>query len=340
MQKVTQQNLNTVMLVMAIAALFTVVYGADLALAKNSLGLGNAEQAIVPEGPFASLLFWIQQQQKSFYSAMTHSLKEIRSGHGGAFWLIGLSFAYGVLHAAGPGHGKAVISSYMLASQTQLRRGILLSFVSAGLQASVGVLVIGSLAFLLRGMGLKQVDLSHNLEVLSYVGVSLLGLWMLWKSLKPKPQPHRAHSHSHSHEHAHVHSSEHTHSHAEGEVCSQCGHSHLPDPKALEGKFGISEAVSVVFAVGMRPCTGALIVLSFAFLNGIYWAGIISVFAMAIGTGITVSSIASMAVGAKNLTLYYSKATIISAGTQKTIEIAGAGFILFLGLTLLAASIY
>ena len=55
---------------------------------------------------------------------------------GSKMWLlVGLSFAYGIFHAAGPGHGKAVISSYMLANEVALRRGILLSFVSAFLQA-------------------------------------------------------------------------------------------------------------------------------------------------------------------------------------------------------------
>ena len=40
------------------------------------------------------------------------------------FWVLGLlSFLYGIFHAAGPGHGKVVISSYVLANEAQVRRG-------------------------------------------------------------------------------------------------------------------------------------------------------------------------------------------------------------------------
>ena len=122
----------------------------SLAHAQNSLGLGTPEQSIKPEGFFAPVLYWIQQQQKEFYQLMTDALKLIRSGEGGAWLLAGLSFSYGILHAAGPGHGKAVISSYMLANEVQLRRGILLSFGSAGLQGVVAIAGIGSLIFFIR----------------------------------------------------------------------------------------------------------------------------------------------------------------------------------------------
>ena len=81
---------------------------------------------------------WINVQQQAFYRSLTGALKAMRDDGSKMWLLVGLSFAYGIFHAAGPGHGKAVISSYMLANEVALRRGILLSFVSAFLQALHG----------------------------------------------------------------------------------------------------------------------------------------------------------------------------------------------------------
>lgn len=304
--------------------------------AQNSLGIGVSEQGIKPEGVFAPVLFWIQQQQKEFYRGLTGALKLIRSGEGGAWVLVGLSFTYGVLHASGPGHGKAVISSYMLANEVQLRRGIILSFASAALQGLVAVVGIGSLIFFLREMGLKQAVFTHWMEVASYAGITLLGLWLLYRKIFGGTGKHSHKDHS---GHIHDHGDHHHHHHSHDEVCADCGHSHAPDPKNLDGDLSLKEAWSAVFAVGLRPCTGAIVVLTFAFLNGLYFAGIASVFAMALGTGITVATIASLAVGAKQFALRFSGTGIMSGGVARIIEIAGAGFVFVIGATLLAASL-
>ena len=104
--------------------------------------------------------------------------------------------------------------------------------------------------------------------------------------------------------------------------------------------MGLREAWTAVFAVGLRPCTGALIVLTFSFLNGLYLAGILSAFAMAIGTAITVSAIATLAVTAKNVALRLSSGSALRSGIFRAMEIGGAALILVMGLTLLAAAYY
>lgn len=340
----------------AIAILLVMTLPAD---AQNSLGLGRPEQIIRPEGYFAPVLLWIQAQQQAFYQAMTDALKSIRSGGGGAWLLAGLSFAYGVLHAAGPGHGKAVISSYMLANEVQLKRGIVLSFGSALLQALTAIAMIGALTLVLRGLGYRSADMTRYLEIASYAAITLLGAWLLWRKLTGGGHGHEhghSHGHTHSHEHEHHHHGHEHHDHGHGHhghedhghhhlnageaACPDCGHMHAPDPALLEGKIGLREAWSAVLAVGLRPCSGALIVLTFAFLNGLYAAGIASVFAMAAGTGITVAALASLAVGAKSLALRLSGADRASERVHRIIEITGAGLVFLLGATLLAASLY
>jgi ABC-type nickel/cobalt efflux system permease component RcnA len=145
---------------------------------------------------------------------------------------------------------------------------------------------------------------------------------------------HASHGHGHDH-HDHAH-----HDHAAGEVCDTCGHSHAPDPRLLAGdQFSWKTAWSAVAAVGLRPCSGALIVLSFAFLNGLWAGGILSVFAMALGTAITVSTLAILAVTAKNWAVALAGDGRAGNRVHATIEIVGAAFVFVVGLTLLAASL-
>ena len=111
------------------------------------------------------------------------------------------------------------------------------------------------------------------------------------------------------------------------------------DPKMLEGKLGLKEAWSAILAVGLRPCSGAIIVLTFAFLNGLFVAGILSTFAMSIGTGITVATLALIAVVTKNTAIKISGAQDSLATIHRVIEISGAALVFIVGLLLFSASL-
>jgi nickel/cobalt exporter len=85
--------------------------------------------------PASGIAGWLLAKQATFYRALAGLIRAAKT-NGSAYWgLMGISFAYGIFHAAGPGHGKAVISSYLLANEETWRRGIVLSFASALLQA-------------------------------------------------------------------------------------------------------------------------------------------------------------------------------------------------------------
>jgi nickel/cobalt transporter (NicO) family protein len=315
------------------------VLAATAAYAQSSLGIGTNEVAVAPSGPFAGLFHWINMQQREFYRAMTGALRTMRDGGGGAWLLVGLSFAYGVFHAAGPGHGKAVISSYMLANEVALRRGIVLSFASAFLQAVSALVVVGGAFLFLRGTTISMDDATRVFEIASFAMITAFGGWLLWqKTFRHAPaHSHAGHDHGHDHSHAH-HDHDHRHHHAEAEVCDTCGHSHAPDPKLIAREFSWKTATSAILAVGLRPCSGALIVLTFALLNGLYVGGVLSVLAMALGTAITVSTLATIAVTAKNTALRLSKATTADR-IGRAIEIGGAAMVMILGLLLLGASL-
>ncbi len=355
-----------------LAVAYILSHFAGHAHAQSSLGIGANEAVIPSTGMFSGLMIWINQHQQAFYRSLSSAMKALRDDGGQVWMLVGLSFAYGVFHAAGPGHGKAVISSYMLANEVALRRGVVLSFISAFLQAATAIVVMLLAYFVLRGTSVSMTNAAHFLEIASYVFVTGFGAWLLWKkagpvvrrmvgvapaySLSAASAAHvhyddhdEAHHHHHdghcSHGHhthgdAHHHHHDHDHHHEEGMVCSSCGHSHAVDPALLStDRFDWRTAWSAMAAVGLRPCSGALIVLSFALLNGLWMAGILSVLAMALGTAITVSTLAVLAVTAKNWAVLLAGGGRLGNRIHATIEIGAAAFIFLVGVTLLSASL-
>lgn len=324
-------------------ALMLAVTGAGLAWAQSPLGIGTAEPSIPTTGLFGGFFAYVNMEQQRFYQTLTGAIKAMRDNPWQLWSLIGLSFAYGVFHAAGPGHGKAVISSYMIANEIELKRGVALSFLSSLLQGLVAILLVGAAYLVLRGTSISMTQATRFLEMTSYGLIAAFGFWLLFRKLRamraPRLAPAMAHGHEDQHRHGH-HSHDHSHSHGAGEICSTCGHAHAPDPALLRGdRFALREAWSAVIAVGLRPCSGALIVLSFALLNGLYLGGVLSVLAMSIGTAITVSALATLAVTAKGLAVRYAGNGASAMRIVNGIEIFGALTVLVLGLVLLAAAL-
>ncbi len=352
--------------VLVLAACLAVA--AAQAWAQSSLGIGANEVAMRPVGPFAHLILWVNEQQRSFYLAMTGALKAMRDDPWRAWTLVGLSFVYGIFHAAGPGHGKAVISSYMVANETALRRGLLLAFISSLLQAVTAVLAVGLAWLVLRGTGISLDKTANAMETASFALVLCFGLWLLARKLpllfaRPAvveapapvavpaaPVPAwegglsasvRAAAPSGPARLAYkpANSAAATHDFiGAGEVCAACGNAHIADPATLSGEFNWKTAWSAMVSVGLRPCSGALIVLTFALLNGLMLGGLISVFAMALGTFITVAALATLAVTAKNAALRLAGRGALSGRLRAAIEVAAALFITLTGAVLLAAS--
>ena len=147
---------------------------------KSSAALG-AFGVVRPDGtmgqtPTTGLFGWIMRQQSAFYRSMSQALTASKADGSAFLLLAGLSFAYGVFHAAGPGHGKAVISSYLLATGETLRRGVAISFAAAMAQAVTAVLVVGVLAVLFGATSHAMGVASWWLEAASYVLVAALGI--------------------------------------------------------------------------------------------------------------------------------------------------------------------
>ena len=295
---------------------------------------------------------WVLAKQALFYRALAGMIRAAKTD-GFALWgLMGISFAYGIFHAAGPGHGKAVISSYLLANEETWRRGITLSFAAAVMQSLTAVIIVGVAAVLLGATAKLMGDTVRIIEIVSYGLIMLLGARLLWvkgrsfiaalHALKAEPENtksetrdtcHCNHAPTPSHDSFHCHQAAH-HEH-EPEILPW-GHVHGPEPQELSGPGGWGRGLSAIVAVGMRPCSGAIIVLVFALAQGLFWAGIVATFVMGFGTAITVAAIATLAVGAKTLAKRVaSRPTGYGDVLIRAIEFAAAGLVLAFGALLL-----
>ena len=308
------------------------------------------------EPQVGGIIGWILAKQSEFYREMSSTIRAAKSDGSAVWTLLGISFAYGIFHAAGPGHGKAVISSYLVANEETARRGIVLSFASALLQALVAVAIVAVFAWLLSSTAKTMCSAEKAIEIASYGLIAAFGARLVWtkgggfmRALQAKPAPvmaaahhhdhdHDLHDHGHDHDHSHHHHGhDHSHDHGHTHVHDEhCGHSHGPTPDQLAGPGGWQRGLGTIFAVGMRPCSGAILVLVFALAQGLFWAGIAATFVMGLGTAITVATIAIVAVSAKGL------ARRLSAGREgggtlimRGIEFGAAGLVLLFGLGLL-----
>lgn len=343
---------------------------------------GTPPVASEPPGIVTQAWTWLLTQQSRMNRDMAGAVKDLKSGDPmrAAGLLILIAFLYGVLHAAGPGHGKAVISSYVLTNEETVRRGIALSFLSALFQAISAIVFVGIFAIVLNHTSMQMRASEALLESLSWGFVALIGAVMLYRQLRSVVvRPARilgttpavaatpaVATHLHSHEHAHVH---HRHDHARGcdhhdhhhespvqappahDLQSRssahihgpdcgCGHSHMPDPKDLQGVWSWRKALPLALSVGIRPCTGALLLLIFAMSQGMWWAGVLGTLAMALGTALTVSVLATLAVSSRDLAVRLSGEGSSWAWRIQTLAgFAGASLVFILGSAFFLASL-
>lgn len=271
-------------------------------------------QAETSLGPLDRFTVWVYKEQRKFHRALTGHLSELRAtGSLSVAWgLIVASFLYGVFHAAGPGHGKAVMTGYLLSQRETARRGILLATLAAFCQGLVAVVIVYGIVGLI---GLVPRDAQTAVtwsERASFTLVILLGAMLLFRAARRIVKRMTAKTAADKHHRHHHDDNGHTHDHDD---C--CGHAHAPTLAQVEQASDLKTAAAVVLSIGIRPCTGAVLVLVFASATGLTWAGLAAVLAMSAGTALTVSGLAVAAVGIRDAAWkvpYLSGARAVWAG--------------------------
>ena len=115
----------------------------------------NADGSLIMVSFWDDPVLWVREQQQAFYGSMSGALRQIKtsSPYAAAWTLMFLSFGYGVFHAAGPGHGKTVISAWLLATENELKRGVVIAFFSSIIQAVVAILLVSVLLLVVASAG-------------------------------------------------------------------------------------------------------------------------------------------------------------------------------------------
>jgi ABC-type nickel/cobalt efflux system permease component RcnA len=319
-----------------------VVLAAAASAAPSPFGVGTPETSGGAGfgGPLAPVFAWIAIHQAHFYRSLTTALGNLKANPAGLWLLFGLSFAYGVFHAAGPGHGKAVITSYLLASGDTARRGIALSFLAAAVQAASAVIIVAIGTIILRVSATAMTFATDWIEIVSYAAIAIFGAYLLWAKIRGDHYHHHPHVPAageapDAHRHHHHHHDAHGHDHPAHEHRHEAAHFETPKRAAS----WLLRPWAAVLSVGIRPCSGALIVLVFALSQGLFMAGIAATLVMAVGTGLTVAVLATLAVSAKSVALRLAGSGGTVAILGRGIEIAGAAAVFLLGVLLLGGAL-
>ena len=283
---------------------------------RNPFGTGLREAAPAATGLGGTIL----ALQSAFYKSIQTAVAALKQD-GAAIWsVMGLGFAYGAFHAAGPGHGKAVIAAYLVSNERAVVKGVGLSFAAALVQAFVAIALVGAVAIAFRATAATMTEVARYVELASFAAVAALGAVLLWRKAgkalgvaalarDPRAAP----------------------------EAQACDHVHLPPPEALEHITRWRELAGLVLAAGIRPCSGALIVLVFGLSQGLFAAGVAATLAMAIGTGLTTGAIATLAVFAKRLALRFAGGRGLAGALAVVgLEVLAAAFVFVLGVALLA----
>lgn len=284
-------------------------------------------QYLIQSDGWHEAMAWIMVQQAALHRQLAGAIRLVAEHGWAATWpLIGISLMYGVFHAAGPGHGKAVIATYLGTSATRLRRGLVLSVLSALLQGLVAIalveIVVGMLGYSLR----QAQGTATQLENLSFALVALLGGILVVRSLmalyRRWRQPPVAKGSLFA---------------GNGKMqsyCADCGGFHRLGRAHLDQPLTWRTGVPLVLSIGLRPCTGAILVLLVAYSLGLRWVGIASVLAMSIGTALTVALLAGAVVALrKGLLQLLGMHTQPRPRLQLAFDLVGlAGGLLILGI--------
>lgn len=293
---------------------------------------------------WSGIVLEIQAIQRDLHRQLAAAMQAVQAeGSTAAGTLIFLSFLYGVFHAAGPGHGKVVISTYLLTQESQLRRGLFLSLFASLFQGLTAIVVVEATVGLL-GLSFRQAQgTATNIEILSYALVALVGLILivtrgrrlaLWRRNRKITTLQTAHAHNHEHNHGQDHSLNDTH--------AACGHSHSVSQSDLETPLSWRGLAGMVISIGLRPCSGAVLILLVAYSLDLRLAGLAAVLAISLGTALTVSLLATLSVYARKGALRLAKllpdeATNISVIID-LIAVLGGTFILTVGILLFQAA--
>lgn len=249
-----------------------------------------------PEGSslVSGFVTWLAERQHRLNEAIADAFHDVETGQSRAalVLILGLAFFYGVLHAAGPGHGKTVVASYFVAHHARWTSGILMGSLISLIQGVSAIVLVGTLAIVLRAKQIEVLNRSTMVEFVSYGLIVAIGLWTFYRGATGELHPHHeggANKHDHP-----------------------ADHRHKLDPR-------------LILATGLTPCASAIIILLFALANSAFGLGVVAVAVLTVGMAVTISTIGVAAVlGRRALIAMIDKAGMETHRLERGLAMAAA----------------
>jgi ABC-type nickel/cobalt efflux system permease component RcnA len=217
-----------------------------------------------------------------------------------------ISLVYGMFHAAGPGHGKTIVSSFFLANDAKLRHSIVVGYLIAVVHAVAALAVVLILYYVIRGLfstGVEQAD--HYIQLVTFGILTVLGAFMLVGRIRGTAHHHQVHAEDKS------------------------------------GGLSMRNLLGIALPAGVIPCPGAVAVILFALSLHMLGVSVLSVVSISVGMGITISLTGALVILAKRGAVLALAGGHEERGStlRRIIEIAGAGILFLFGLTFFLAQL-
>lgn len=268
---------------------------------------------------FPNVMDWAVTQQRAFQNEMAGAVRAIRSGApGGWAALLLAAGAYGVVHAAGPGHGKYLIGGVGMATSVPASKMVALAVVSSLAQALWAVIIVYGGFFIFQLSADRMTVLAEDwLAPASYLAIGVVGAILVARGARGVMQPKNA-----SHDH------------------TSCNHAHGPDPDQVTDLTSFRDAAALVGSIAIRPCTGAIFLLVIAWQLDIRLAGFAAVAVMGLGTAILTSSVAISSVALRGMALFSSERAGSAAVAASTLQVLAGILVIWISLMLLSISLF
>lgn len=321
------------------------------ALLILGLAVGAALALLWASGGLTAVERLAADAQRQVQGTMAGAIRALKGGQPGALAaLLSLCFAYGFVHAAGPGHGKLLIGAYGLGSRVRLAPLAGIALLSSLAQAASAVALVYAGVWLLGWTRERMVGVSEEVMVpVSHAAVAGIGLWLVWRGWRALPRrasqhpAHQAdsrdHVHHHGHDHSHGHGQDHGHGHHNDDHDhAACGHRHGPTIEEVSRVSSLREAALLIGSIALRPCTGSLFLLILTWQMGLGAAGVLGAFAIGLGTASVTLVVAGLSVWTREGAI----ATLPGSGLARALpmaQIAAGGLIALVALHLLLRAV-
>lgn len=301
---------------------------------RTFLILGLAVAAVLAvlwlTGGYAALQAWVFQAQREVQTTLAAAVRAIKTGQPGALLgLVTICFSYGVLHAAGPGHGKMLIGGYGVGRRVPVVALSSIALAASLVQAAVAVAVVYAGVAVLGWTRAQMDGVAENIMApAGMIAITGVGVWLMWRGFRGMRRAWAVdvpagHHHGHDHDHAHD---------------DPCGHAHSPGLDEVSALTGWRDTAALIAGIAVRPCSGALFLLILTWQLGIGLAGIVGTFAMGLGTALVTIGVALLAVWAREGALA-SLPLSRAARAVPLFEMAAGALVAAIALSLLSQSL-